>query len=65
VSNCEAAETFLTLKQGDQGLMILKIFSPKNWAKITALFAQTAANFCKNLTITLIFDTNGILFAKN
>jgi hypothetical protein len=45
--------------------MILKIFSPKNWAKITALFAQTAANFCKNLTITLIFDTNGILFAKN
>jgi hypothetical protein len=29
-------------------VMILKIFSPKNLAKILAFFAQTTASFCKN-----------------
>jgi hypothetical protein len=29
-------------------VMILKIFSPKNLAKILAFFAQTTARFCKN-----------------
>jgi hypothetical protein len=28
--------------------MILKIFSPKNLAKILAFLAQTTARFCKN-----------------
>jgi hypothetical protein len=28
--------------------MILKLFSPKNLAKILAFFAQTTAVFCKN-----------------
>jgi hypothetical protein len=35
--------------------MILKIFSPKNLAKISSFFAQTAATFCKNLIATLVF----------
>jgi hypothetical protein len=34
---------------------ILKIFSPKNLAKILAFFAQTAATFCKNLIVTFVF----------
>jgi hypothetical protein len=29
-------------------VMILKIFSPKNLAKILAFLAQTTASFCKN-----------------
>jgi hypothetical protein len=29
-------------------VMIFKIFSPKNLAKILAFFAQTTASFCKN-----------------
>jgi hypothetical protein len=28
--------------------MILKIFTPKNLAKIFAFFAQTTVSFCKN-----------------
>jgi hypothetical protein len=31
--------------------MILKLFSPKNLAKISAVFAQTTAILCKNLII--------------
>jgi hypothetical protein len=34
--------------------MILKMFS----AKILALFAQTNASFCKNVSITLVFEKN-------
>jgi hypothetical protein len=40
--------------------MILKTFSPKNFAKILAFFAQTTATFCKNLIITLVFEKNAI-----
>jgi hypothetical protein len=36
-------------------IMILKIFSEK-----MAFSAQTVASFCKNLFITLVFDTNAI-----
>jgi hypothetical protein len=36
--------------------MILKIFSPKNLAKILAFFDQTTASFCKNLIIALFFE---------
>jgi hypothetical protein len=39
-------------------VMILKIFSPKNLAKILAFFAQTPATLCKNLIITLVFEKN-------
>jgi hypothetical protein len=45
--------------------MILKIFSPKNLAKMLAIFAQTTASFCKNLIITLVFEKNANFFAKN
>jgi hypothetical protein len=45
--------------------MIFKLFSPKNLAKITEFFAQTAANFCKNLIITLIFEKNANFVAEN
>jgi hypothetical protein len=33
-------------------VMILKILSPKNLAKILVSFAQTTASFCKNVIIT-------------
>jgi hypothetical protein len=45
--------------------MILKIFSPKNLAKILAFLAQTAVSFCKNLIVTLVFDENANFFAEN
>jgi hypothetical protein len=45
--------------------MISKIFSPKNFAKISALFAQTTASFYKNLIITFVFEKNAIFFADN
>jgi hypothetical protein len=44
--------------QSGTDVMILKIFSPKNLAKILAFFAQTTASFCKNLIITLVFEKN-------
>jgi hypothetical protein len=44
--------------------MILKIFSPKNLAKILAVFAQTAATFCKNVIITLVFAENWLKSQK-
>jgi hypothetical protein len=47
-------------------VMIFKIFSPKNWQKyLLAVFAQTTANFCKNLITTLVFEKNGHYFAEN
>jgi hypothetical protein len=45
--------------------MILKIFSPKNLAKILAFFAQTTASFCKNLILTLVFEKNANFLLKN
>jgi hypothetical protein len=45
--------------------MILKIFSPKNLAKILAFFAQTTVTFYKNLIITLVFEKNVNFFAEN
>jgi hypothetical protein len=44
--------------------MILKIFSPKNLAKILAFFALTTASFCENLIITLVLEKNANIFAK-
>jgi hypothetical protein len=35
--------------------MILKIFSPKNLAKILAGFAPTTASFCKNCDHNIVF----------
>jgi hypothetical protein len=40
--------------------MILKIFSPKNSAKVFTFFAQTTASFGKHLIITLVFEKNAI-----
>jgi hypothetical protein len=36
------------LAQSGTDVMIFKIFSPKNFAKKLAFFAQTTASFCKN-----------------
>jgi hypothetical protein len=47
------------------GTDILKIFSPKNLAKILAFFAQTAATLFKNLIITLVFEKSAHFFAEN
>jgi hypothetical protein len=46
-------------------VMIFKIFSPKNLAKILAFFSQTTATFCRNLIITLVFEKNAKFFAEN
>jgi hypothetical protein len=50
-------------------VMILKIFSPKKFAKILAVFLQTTtASFYKNLFITLVFVKNANFspkFGKN
>jgi hypothetical protein len=45
--------------------MIFEIFSSKNLAKILAFFAQTAATFCQNGIITLVFEKNANFFAEN
>jgi hypothetical protein len=45
--------------------MILKIFLPKNQAKVLAVFAQTIVTFCKNSIATLFFENNGKFFAEN
>jgi hypothetical protein len=42
-------------KKPGTDVRILKIFSPKNLAKILAFFALATASFCKNLIITLVF----------
>jgi hypothetical protein len=45
--------------------MILKIFSPKNLAKILAFFAQTTASFfAKIVIITLVFEKNANFLPK-
>jgi hypothetical protein len=46
-------------------VVILKLFSPKNLAKILAFFAQTTVTFCKKLSITLVFEINAVFFAEN
>jgi hypothetical protein len=46
-------------------VMILKIFSPKIFAKKLAFLTQNKAKFWKKLIITLVFKKNGNFFAKN
>jgi hypothetical protein len=50
---------------GTDVIMILKIFSPKNFAKELAFFAQNKAKLCKNWIITLGFEKNANFSAKN
>jgi hypothetical protein len=45
--------------------MIFRIFSPKNFAKKLAFFAQNKAKLCKNWIITLVFKKNANFFAEN
>jgi hypothetical protein len=49
--------------QSGTDVLIFKIFSPKNLAKILAFFAQTTASFCKNFIVTLGFEKNANLSA--
>jgi hypothetical protein len=44
--------------------MILKIFSPKNFAKILAFFPQTTTSFCRNMIIALEFEKDANIFAE-
>jgi hypothetical protein len=46
-------------------VMILKIFSPKYFAKILAFFAQSTTSFCKHVIITLVFEKSAIFVAEN
>jgi hypothetical protein len=43
-------------------VMILKIFSPKNFVKTLAFFAQTTASLCKNVIIILVFEKKATIF---
>jgi hypothetical protein len=45
-------------------VMIFKIFSLKNLAKILAFFAQNKAKLCKDWIITLVFEKNANIFAE-
>jgi hypothetical protein len=45
--------------------MIFKIFSPKNFAKKLAFFAQTTASFCKNCDHNIVFWEKRQFFAEN
>jgi hypothetical protein len=51
--------------QSGTDVMILKIFSPKNWAKNLAFLTQNKAKLGKILIITLVFEKNAKFFAKN
>jgi hypothetical protein len=46
-------------------VMIFKIFSPKNLAKILAFLTQIKAKLCKKLIITLVFEKNANFFGEN
>jgi hypothetical protein len=45
--------------------MILKIFSPKIFAKKLVFFTQNKAKLCKNFIITMVFERNANYFAEN
>jgi hypothetical protein len=45
--------------------MILKLFSPKNVAKILAFFAQTTVTFCKKIDHNIGFLEKRHFFAEN
>jgi hypothetical protein len=62
---CEQCDRNCCGRRPRTDVIIFKIFSPKNLAKILALFAQTNAVFCKNLMRTLVFEKNAIFFAEN
>jgi hypothetical protein len=55
----------LRLKTRSTDVMILKIFSPKNFAKKLSFFAQNKAKLFKILIITLGFEKNANFFAEN
>jgi hypothetical protein len=42
--------------------MILKVFSPKNSAKILAFLTRNKAKLCKNLIATLVFEEKTPIF---
>jgi hypothetical protein len=46
-------------------VLILKIFPPKNVAKILELFARATASFRKNWIIAMVFDKDVIFSAEN
>jgi hypothetical protein len=46
-------------------VMVLKIFSPKELAKIFAFLHKLMLLFCKNLIITLVLRKTPIFFAES
>jgi hypothetical protein len=45
--------------------MILKIFLPKNLAKILAFLTENKASFAKIVIITVVFEKNANYFDEN
>jgi hypothetical protein len=64
ISSVQVFQFFRAFAQPGTDVMIRKTFSPKNFAKILAFFAQTAT-FCKNLITTLVSEKNANFFAEN
>jgi hypothetical protein len=65
VNSVPSDENHLTTKSGTDA-MIFKIFSPKKIGEKIGVFdSQQRAKLCKYLIITLVFEKNADLFAKN
>jgi hypothetical protein len=52
------------LAQSGINVMILKIFSPRYFAKILAFLTQNKGKLCKSLIITLVFEKTPIFRQK-
>jgi hypothetical protein len=55
---------FIKFAQSGTDVMILKIFSPKNFAKKLKFLNQSKAKLFKNLIITLVFVKNANFFSE-
>jgi hypothetical protein len=55
---------FFRKKTSGTNVMILKIFSPKNLAKMFAFFAQTIVSFCKNCDHNIGFREKRQIFSR-
>jgi hypothetical protein len=64
-ASCWLEKARLNVENRGPMLCFLKIFWPKNLAKILAFLTQNRAKLCKNLIITLVFGENANFFAKN
>jgi hypothetical protein len=53
------------MDQPGTDVMILKIFSPKQFGKKIGIFTQNKAKLFKKINITMVFDKNANFFVEN